>query len=269
MISTKREFGTLADQPRRIVCLTPETADILYRLGVEDRVVGVSSLAPPAPSGKKKPVVSQFTTFRYQVIESLQPDLIIGFSDLQAEAASALGKKGYSVLLTNQRTLHGVLDVILLLARIVRKEERGRELAGKLQGRLEACRASVGQLDKRPTVYFEEWDEPLITGLGWIGELIEAVGGRDAFAELGDRPSATQRIIAPEEVARRNPDIIIASWCGRPVKLDAIASRVGWEGISAVKNSSIYEMPGICCLQPGPVLFTDALDRFREIITGK
>ena len=252
--------------PKRIVCLTPETTEFLYRIGAADRVVGVSSLAAPAPDGVERPVVSAFTTFRYELIESLEPDLILAFSDLQADAARELGQKGYPVFLTNQRTITETLDTMLMLGRLVGQEEAARELIGELQGQLDAARNEADQYSARPVVYFEEWFDPLITGIHWAGELIEAAGGRDAFPELAKLPSATLRIVAPEAVIERQPDIIIASWCGKPVRFDHILGRPGWDRIPAIQNGALHEVDSAHCLQPGLRLFTEGLPRFQAIV---
>lgn len=252
--------------PRRIVCLTAETVDVLYRLGAGDRVVGVSGFTVFPPEARKKPFASAFTTIRYDVIERLAPDLIIGFSNLQAEAAKELGRRGYAVLLTNQRTLEEMFETIMMLGRIVDKAPEADTLVVDLRRRLEDTRAASGTSSRRPTIYFEEWDEPLISGISWVGELIEAAGGDDAFPELRRCPNAPQRIVQPEAVIARKPDIIIASWCGKKARLEKIRARLGWDAIPAVKDDAVYEIKSTYCLQPGPVLIAEGLPRFRKII---
>lgn len=252
--------------PRRIVCLTAETAEMLYALGAADRVVGVSCYAPQAPDKVARPVVSVFTTFRYEVIDSLEPDLILAFSDLQADAARELGQRGHNVVLTNARTINEVMDTLMLLGRIVDRADTAAEFVSELQAQLDAARREAEQWTHRPTVYFEEWNDPLITGIAWVRELIEAAGGRDAFAELSDRPTASQRIISPETVIERQPEIIIASWCGKRARLDHIRARPGWDALPAVRDGAVHEIAAAHCLRPGPTLITEGLPRFQRVI---
>ena len=252
--------------PQRIACLTAETVDLLYRLGVEDRIVGVSGFTRFPPQARKKPFVSAFTTVHYDVIQALRPDLIIGFSDLQADAMRELARRGYAVLLTNQRTLAEVFDTMLLIGSIVGCAARATHLVDSLQARLEATRQAASLLPRRPRVYFEEWHEPLITGLSWVSELINASGGIDVFAELASRSTARARVIAPEAVILRSPEIIIASWCGKPVRFEAVRRRPGWDAIPAVHTGELHEIKSCYCLQPGPALITEALPRLAAII---
>ena len=251
--------------PRRIVCLTAETADLLYRLGAGDLVVGVSGYTVFPPEARRKPFVSAFTTIRYGVIESLEPDLVLGFSDLQADAARELGRRGYPVLLTNQRTLDEVFETLVLIGRIVGKGREADTLVAALERQLDAARkGSAGQ--PRPRVYFEEWDDPLITGIPWVSDLIEAAGGEEVFPEFRDCSTASQRVVQPEAVSERAPDIIIASWCGRRANLAGIRSRPGWSAIPAIRDDQVYELKSAYCLQPGPALITEGLPRFCAII---
>jgi iron complex transport system substrate-binding protein len=254
--------------PRRIVCLSAETVDMFSRLDAGEHIVGVSAFTRSFPAARGKPVVSGFTTIRYEVIEALQPDLVIGFSDLQADALCELAKRGYPVLLTNQRTLAEMFDTLEIIGRMVGRAEKANALSCELKSVLDrACRANrVHAL--RPKVYFEEWDDPLITGIAWIGELIAAAGGDDVFSELGRRRTAPERIVQRQEIVERAPDIIIASWCGKPADLDAICARPGWESLPAVRNNQIFEIESDYCLQPGPVLITKALPRFEAIIAN-
>jgi iron complex transport system substrate-binding protein len=252
--------------PRRIVCLSAEAVDMLDRLGAGDFVVGVSAFARDCPAARGKTVVSGFTTFRYDTIESLRPDLIIGFSDLQADALCELAKRGYPVLLTNQRTLDEMFDALAMIGRIVGKGETAEALARELQCRLDMARQVHRGGRPRPKIYFEEWDDPLITGIAWVGELIAAAGGDDVFAELARGRSATERIVQCNDVIERSPDIIIASWCGKRADLATIRARPGWEAIPAVAHNRVYEIHSDYCLQPGPALITEALPRFEAII---
>lgn len=252
--------------PRRIVCLSAETADMLYRLGAGDLVVGVSGYTTTPREARRKPIVSAFTTIRYEAIEALRPDLILGFSDLQAEALRVLGERGYPVILTNQRTLQEMFDTILMIGRIVNRGPEAEALVAGLQKDVDSVREASRGWARRARVYFEEWGDPLITGITWVGEMIEAAGGEDVFPELRALRTAPQRIVRPDAVAERAPDIIIASWCGRKVRMETIRSRPGWEDIPAVRHGRIYEVKSAYCLQPGPVLITEGLPRFHATL---
>jgi iron complex transport system substrate-binding protein len=239
---------------------------MLYRLGAGDQIVGVSGFARSSPAARGKAIVSGFTTFRYETIESLQPDLVIGFSDLQAEALGELAKRGYPVLLTNQRTLAEMFDTLEMIGRVVGKASASEALVGELNSALDRARQENGGHTHRPKVFFEEWDAPLITGIAWIGELIDVAGGDDVFPELGRRRTAPERIVQSDDVIRRAPDIIVASWCGKRADLGAIRARPGWAALPAVRDNQLYEIESDYCLQPGPVLITEALPRLVAII---
>ena len=239
---------------------------MLYRLGAEELVVGVSAYARLPANATTKPVVSGFTRFRYDVIDSLKPDLVIGFSDLQADALCELAKRGYPVLVTNQRTLDEVFSTITLIGRIVGKGNEAEALACELQSRLEEVRKANQPYQRRPTVYFEEWDDPLISGIGWIGELIAAAGGADAFPEQSAKRAAHERAVGSDEVIERSPDIIIASWCGKRANLKEICERPGWSAIPAVRDHHVYEIDSDYCLQPGPALIVEGLPRIAQVI---
>ncbi len=254
--------------PRRIVCLTAETVDLLYRLGVEDRIVGVSGYTVFPPEARTKPFVSAFTTIRYDVIDTLKPDLILGFSDLQADAARELVSRGYPVLMTNQRTLEETFEALVLVGRSVGRGTAAEEVVADLKRRVAAARSASRCVVSRPRVYFEEWDDPLITGLPWVSDLVEAAGGEEAFPEFRRCATAAQRTVQAAAVVERAPDIIIASWCGRKASLAAIRSRPGWDTIPAVRDHHVYEMKSAYCLQPGPTFITDGLPRFAAIIGG-
>jgi iron complex transport system substrate-binding protein len=252
--------------PRRIVCLSAEAADVLYRLGAEELVVGVSAYACLAADAPPKTIVSGFTSVRYDVIESLKPDLVIGFSDLQADALCELAKRGHTVLVTNQRTLEETFATIGLIGRLASKAEQAEALVADLQSRMEEVRQSTRHDRRRPAVYFEEWDDPLISGIGWIGELVAAAGGVDAFPELSAVPVAHERVVHLESVIKRSPDIIIASWCGKRANLQAIRQRPGWSAIPAVRHNHVYELESQYCLQPGPALIVEGLPRIARLI---
>ena len=234
--------------PKRIVCLSAESADTLCRIGAVDRIVGVSAYVPPSKALLRVPRVSGFSVANIDRILALKPDLVIGYSDVQAGIAATLIKHGMNVLVTQQTSLHEIEDTILMFGRMVGKETRARVLVRQFHTQLKARRSP------RLRVYFEEWPEPMISGIGWVSELIERAGGEDVFGELRDRRRASERMVSAKEVMRRNPQVIIASWCGKKVRLDEIRRRPGWETIDAVRQARVYEMDSNIILQPGPVL---------------
>jgi len=245
---------TGVDFPQRIVCLTAETAEIAHVLGAGGRVVGVPGTARRPDAVREKARVGGFTTFRIDKILELQPDLVLGFSDLQKDVMRELIGSGIAVLCTNQRSFEDVLRTILMIGGALGCEPAARALVQDLRDEVKQVREYSSVWPDRPRVYFEEWHDPLITGIRWVSELIEIAGGRDVFAELRDRPIASQRIVASEEVVRRDPEIILASWCGKPVDRDGIARRPGWQGMTAVKRGQIHELDGSDVLSPGPSL---------------
>ena len=252
--------------PSRIVCLTEETTETLYMLGEGERVVGISAYTVRPPEARSKPRVSAFIRAHYDRIEALNPDLILGFSDLQAEIASDLIKRGYPVMVFNQRSVAEILAMIRVVGAIVGSAARADALADRLEMDLDFFRNAAAALPRRPRVYFEEWDDPLISGIRWVEELIEIVGGEPIFPELRQAGLAKQRIVDADEVARRAPDIIIASWCGKPVKKDAIIARDSWCDIPAVRNGHVYEVKSSIILQPGPAALTDGIRALQQII---
>lgn len=246
--------------PRRIVCLTEETVETLYLLGEEHRIVGVSGYAVrPARVRREKPRISAFTSADLPKILALEPDLVLAFSDMQAAICAELVKAGVSVFAFNQRDIAGILAMIRALGALVGAADRAEALAKGYERRLAdmAARTAGGP---RPRVYFEEWDEPMISAIGWVSELIEVAGGRDVFARLRGRPAARERIVGGEEVVAAAPDLILASWCGKKVVPGKIAARPGWEGIPAVRAGRIVEIKSPLILQPGPAALTDGLD---------
>jgi iron complex transport system substrate-binding protein len=250
----------------RIVCLTEETTETLYMLGEGDRVVGISAYTVRPSEARSKPRVSAFIHAHYDRIDELRPDLILGFSDLQAEIASDLIKRGYPVMVFNQRSVGEILQMIRTVGALVGSGARAEALADRLEMDLDFYRTAAASLPKRPRVYFEEWDDPLISGIRWVEELIEIAGGEPIFPELRDGGLANQRIVDPAEVARRAPDIIIASWCGKAVKKEAITSRPGWDQIPAVRHGHVYEIKSSIILQPGPAALTDGIRALQQII---
>jgi len=253
------------DFPRRIVCLTAETAEIVYALGAGDRVVGVSGAATRPPEVKEKPKVGGFTTFRLDRILALEPDLVLAFSDLQKDIVRDLLGAGIPVFATNQRSFEEILQTILMIGGLIGRESEARALIQDMRDEVKQIREFSSVWPDRPRVYFEEWPDPPIAGIRWVSELIEFAGGRDIFPELRDRPAAAERVVDLGEVARRDPEIIVASWCGKKVDPAAIVSRPGWGAISAVRAGRIYELDGSDILSPGPSVMV-GLRHLHEII---
>jgi iron complex transport system substrate-binding protein len=256
---------TVNGYPRRIVCLTEETTETLYLLGEGDRVVGVSGYTVRPPEARQKARVSSFLSARYEKIDALEPDLILAFSDLQANIAADLGKRGYPVMLFNQRTIAEILQMVRMVGALVGCADRGEELAARLERGLGDIRTAAAGLP-RPRVYFEEWDDPLISGIRWVEELIEIAGGDPIFPELRDAKLGKDRIVDAADVIRRNPQVIVASWCGKPVRTARIAGRDGWDTIEAVRSGHIHEIKSAVILQPGPAALSDGVQQLHDII---
>jgi iron complex transport system substrate-binding protein len=237
-------------KPQRIVCLTAETTELAFALGCADRIVGVTGYAVRPPEARKKPRVSAFQTAHVERILALKPDIVVGFSDLQAGIAAELIRRGANVLITNQRTLDETFAAMSLVANALGEAAAGQQIVGGLRSRLSGLRA-VSNHAQHPRVFFEEWDEPLISGIAWVSELIELCGGADIFPELRSGAVATERVVAPEDVIARDPELIVASWCGKKANLARIAQRPGWEGVAAVRHNRIHEIKAPDILQPG------------------
>ncbi len=253
--------------PRRIVCLTEETTETLYLLGEEERIVGISGFTVrPARARKEKPKVSVFLEADIPAIEQLSPDLVIAFSDLQADIARALIQKGIEVLTLNHRSIDEILRMVVMVGSIVGRQAAAEALASKLADRVDAARERARRLPLRPRVFFEEWPDPLISGIRWVSELIEAAGGDDLFAERRDAKLAKDRIVDPAEVVRRDPQLILGSWCGKKMKKDVVLARPGFAGTSAVRNDLVFEIKSPIILQPGPAALTDGLDALENLI---
>ena len=254
--------------PRRIVCLTEEPTEVLYALGEQDRIVGISGFTVRPPQARKqKPKVSAFTSAKIGEILKLQPDLAIGFSDIQADIAAELVRQGVEVWISNHRSVDGIVDYVRRLGALVGAAARGNDYADALQRGLDEVRAQAARLPRRPTVYFEEWDEPQITGIGWVSELIGIAGGDDVFPELAKESLAKQRVLADgSEVVRRAPDIILGSWCGKKFRPDRVAARPGWDAIPAVRHGELHEIKSPLILQPGPAALTDGVRAIASII---
>ena len=256
---------TAVDFPQRIVCLTAETAEIAHVLGAGERVVGVPGTARRPDEAREKAKVGGFTTFRLDKILALEPDLVLGFSDLQKDVMRDLIGSGVAVLCTNQRSFEDVLRTILMIGGALGCETPARALIQDIRDEVKQIREYSSVWPDRPRVYFEEWHEPLITGIGWVSELIEIAGGRDVFAELRDQHAAQGRVVAPHTVIERDPQIILASWCGKPVDPEQIKRRPGWAAIAAVRTGQIHEIEGADILSPGPSL-VHGVRRIHEII---
>jgi len=254
------------DFPRRIVCLTEETTETLYRLGEGDRVVGVSGYTVRPREARLKPRVSAFTTAKFDAILELRPDLVLTFSDLQADITCELVRRGVTVFNFNQRSVEEIFEMIAALARLVHARERGAALAGELRAGLEAIAASAARFPRRPRVWFEEWKDPLISGIRWVEELVALAGGEPLFPELRGQGQARGRIVAPEAVAERDPEVIIGSWCGQKVNKRAIRERPGWAAVTAVREGRIYEVKSTYILQPGPASLTEGVRQLHWIL---
>lgn len=256
--------------PRRIVCLTEEPTETLYLLGEQARIVGISgfTVRPPA-ARKEKPKVSAFTSAKVDRILELKPDIAIGFSDIQADIAQALIKAGVEVWIANHRGVDDILAYIRRLGALVGVAAKADALADTLARGLDDVREASARLPRRPTVYFEEWDEPLISGIRWVSELIGIAGGNEALPHRAIEPLAKHRIIAdPAEVIATAPDIIIGSWCGKRFRPEQVAARPGWEDIPAIRDGELHEVKSPLILQPGPAALTDGLAELRRIIHG-
>lgn len=254
--------------PRRIVCLTEETTETLYLLGQEDRIVGISGFTVRPPEARRdKPKVAAFTSAKIDRIAELEPDLVLGFSDLQADIAAALIRAGIEVHVFNHRSVAGILAMVRRLGALVGADDEAAHLVAELEHRIASVRAAVANDCVRPRVYFEEWDDPLISGIRWVSELIGIAGGVDCFADRAERADARGRILEdPTEVIRRQPDVIIGSWCGKRFRPEQVAARPGWEVIPAVRAGHVYEIKSPLILQPGPAALTDGLDALRACI---
>ncbi|MBR0776071.1 cobalamin-binding protein [Bradyrhizobium diazoefficiens] len=254
--------------PRRIVCLTEETVETLYLLGEQDRIVGVSGYAVRPPRVRReKPRVSAFVSADIPKILALEPDLVLAFSDLQAGIAADLVRAGVHVHVFNQRDIAGILAMIRTVGALVGAGDRAEQLAQSLERRLAAI-AATPRFSPRPRVYFEEWDDPLISGIGWVSELVEIAGGEDVFPELRHQQAAKDRIISAEAVREAAPNVILASWCGKKVVPARIRARDGWSDIPAVRDHRIVEIKSTIILQPGPAALTDGLDAIVKALWG-
>ncbi len=254
--------------PQRIVCLTEETTEWLYLLGQEHRIVGISGYTVrPARARVEKPRVSAFLTAKIDKILALKPDCVFGFSDLQADIAAALIRHGVQVTVFNQRSVAEIFSMMAQVAAMVGQSERGQALMHTMRLQLQAIQAASGALARRPRIYFEEWDTPPISAIRWVSELVGIAGGDDCFAELSIQAMGKDRIIAnPMEIARRNPDIIVGSWCGKKFRPEKVAARAGWGEVNAIRTGHIFEIKSADILQPGPAALTDGVRQLHEMV---
>jgi iron complex transport system substrate-binding protein len=267
MIATPR-IPAIGAGPRRIVCLTEETTEWLYLLGEEARIVGISGYTVRPPRARQqKPRVSAFLTAKIDRILELKPDCVFGFSDLQADIAAELVRKGVQVTIFNQRSIEEIFSMLFQVAAMVGRAERGLELLGEMREKLVAIEKAAGALPRRPRVFFEEWDEPPISAIRWVSQLLGIAGGDDCFPELALQSMGKDRIVAdPQEIVRRNPDIVIGSWCGKKFRPEKVAARPGWGEVNAVKNAQLFEIKSADILQPGPAALTDGVTQMHRIV---
>ncbi|MCB1307051.1 MAG: cobalamin-binding protein [Leptospiraceae bacterium] len=252
--------------PTRIVCITEETTELLYLLGEHHRIVGITAYTcRPAQAAAEKPVVSAFISGSIKKITALQPDLVVGFSDIQADFARDLIQAGLNVLILNQRSLSEILEAMLLLGTMVNRRADTLDLIRQWQRTMESMQAETRALP-RPGIFFQEWDDPIISGIRWVSELIEIVGGQDCFARLRNQQAARDRILSAADIAAARPDGIIGSWCGKPMDFDWVRKHPDWQDVPAVRNNQIYEIDSSVILQPGPALFIEGVFRLRECI---
>jgi len=254
--------------PQRIVCLTEETTETLYLMEEDWRIVGISGFTVRPPRARReKPRVSAFTSAHTERIVALAPDLVLAFSDLQADIAAQLVRAGLEVHVFNHRSIAEILRMIRMLGGMIGCADKAGALAARLQAGLDEVRARAQRLPRHPRVYFEEWDEPLISGIRWVSELVQLAGGEDCFPELARESLGRNRIIAdPAEVARRAPDIVLGSWCGKKFRPETVAARAGWGEVPAVRDGFLREIKSALILQPGPAALSDGVRAIQGVI---
>lgn len=269
MSSTEQHTGIIPFYPERVICLTEEYTEILCLLGEEARIAGISAYTVrPEGIRNSKPIACDFTGIHLDLIRSLKPDLILGFSDVQHEIARQLIKEGFNVFISNQRSIREILMLVRQTGALVGKQAEAEQLANELFSRMQKVQADSQHAPRKPKVYFEEWYGPLISGIGWVSELIRIAGGDEVFAHLSLSSSAKGRVVKPEEVVQAAPDIILVSWCGKRYIPSKLLNRPGWDQIPAVKHHQVFEIDPAIILQPGPAALTDGLDAIRNIISS-
>jgi iron complex transport system substrate-binding protein len=261
-------FFSIPQGPKRIICLTEETTEWLYLLGEQDRIVGISGYTVRPPQARlEKPKVSAFLSAKLDSIVSLKPDMVFGFSDLQADIAQSLIRLGIPVLVFNQRSVADIFDMLFQVASLVNQTQKGLQLITEIQNQMTVIQTQTHIWARKPRVYFEEWDNPPISAIAWVSELIGIAGGENCFSELSTQPLGKNRIIHDsQEIIRRNPDIIIGSWCGKKFNVTAVTQRDGWNQISAVKHQQLFEIKSPIILQPGPAALTEGLKQLHHLM---
>lgn len=250
---------------KSIICLTEESVETLYLLGKEHLIKGISAFVERPKIAKNLPVVTSFIKSDYKKINDIKPDLVIGFSDIQKDIARDLIGLGHNVWISNQRSLEDILQYIYQLSLIVDAKEKGMALIKEFKSLIDKAKLKGSTRKYKPKIYFEEWDDPQISAIKWVNEVIEICGGENIFKEQSNEAMAMKRVITNEEVIKRNPDIIIACWCGKKVDLNSIKKRDGFSDIAAVKNNHVFEVEPEIFLQPGPALMIDGLNKMLEI----
>ncbi|MGA2852038.1 MAG: ABC transporter substrate-binding protein [Terracidiphilus sp.] len=262
------DLPTHSGFPRRIVCLSDETTETLYLLGEQDRIAGVSGFTVRPPEARLKPRISAFSSANIDAILELKPDLVLTFSDVQADITRELVLRGLTVMNFNQRSIREILEMIAALSRLVGKSADGLALMERLLGELAEIKRSARRFPRRPRVFFEEWKDPLISGIAWVEELIEIAGGEVLFPELRACGKSRDRVVDPAAVAARDPEVILASWCGMKVNMEEIVSRPGWQTVTAVRNRHVYEIQSSLILQPGPAALTEGVRHIHTLLAG-
>jgi iron complex transport system substrate-binding protein len=254
--------------PSRIVCLSDEASELLYLLGEQDRIVGVSGFSTRPPEVRTKPKVSTFRDANFEAIENLNPDLIITYSDVQAKITEEAVHRGLPVMNFNQRSVSEIFEFVTLIARLVNQKEKGDEMIASYESELQSIAHAGKAFPRKPRVFFEEWNDPIISGIQWVEELIEIAGGEPIFPEFRQRRRAKERVASSDQIIERHPDVIIGSWCGMKVDKEAIRSRPGWERIPAIQNGHIFEIRSSQILQPGPACLTDGVRELHRILAA-
>lgn len=254
--------------PEKIICMTEESVELLYLLGEQHRIAGVSGYVRRPEEARSLPKISAFTHANIKKIKAMKPDLVLGFSDIQKDIARDLVGEGINVFISNQRSIEDILSYILIVGGMVGQQQKAQEYVQKCRLKLQAAQEKSAGLSERPTVYLEEWDSPMITGIGWFSELVEICGGRPLFSDKSRGVLAKDRFVSSSEVIQANPEMILACWCGKKVDIQSITQREGWDSITAVKAGAIYELAPEVFLQPGPALFETGIDELNALLSN-